>query len=157
MLQINSLLKFSAVCPFLGHSTTSSLRNAASTNILTTTAMKCPMMGPKLAQISYARTYASVAGTQEVEAIHKVSFSRSKINGIELTFQQKDIPFDPRGAPSGKCPHAKAARQAAAIAQREADAKMAASKPAASSHMAPGSFNYQSFYEVELEKKHQDK
>jgi 5-aminolevulinate synthase len=72
MLQINSLLKFSAVCPFLGHSTTSSLRNAASTNILTTTAMKCPMMGPKLAQISYARTYASVAGTQEVEAIHKV-------------------------------------------------------------------------------------
>lgn len=78
MLQINSLLKFSAVCPFLGHSTTSSLRNAASTNILTSTAMKCPMMGPKLAQISYARTYASVAGTQEVEAIHKVSFWRSE-------------------------------------------------------------------------------
>ena len=82
MLQINSLLKFSAVCPFLGHSTTTSLRSAASTNInnvsqLTATAMKCPMMGPKLAQISHARSYASVAGTQEVEAIHKVSVLRS--------------------------------------------------------------------------------
>ena len=39
--------------------------------------MKCPMMGPKLAQISHARSYASVAGTQEVEAIHKVSVLRS--------------------------------------------------------------------------------
>jgi hypothetical protein len=35
------------------------------------------MMGPKLAQISHARTYASVAGNQEVEAIHKVSFHDS--------------------------------------------------------------------------------
>lgn len=75
-------------------------------------------------------------------------------------FQQKDIPFDPRSAPSGKCPHAKAAREAAAIAQKEADAKAAmqeAAKAPSSSHMATGSFQYQRFYETELEKKHQDK
>jgi hypothetical protein len=33
----------------------------------------------------------------------------------------------------------------------------AQAKPSTSSHMAPGSFNYQSFYELELEKKHKDK
>lgn len=76
-MQVSSLLKFSAVCPFLGHSTTSSLRTLAGSNAnnasqLTATAMKCPMMGPKLAAISQARTYASVAGNREVEEIHKV-------------------------------------------------------------------------------------
>lgn len=80
MMQVNSLLRFSAVCPFLGHSTTSSLRTMASNNAnnvsqLTASALKCPMMGPKLAAISHARTYASVAGSKEVEAIHKVSIS----------------------------------------------------------------------------------
>ena len=77
-MQVNSLLRFSAVCPFLGHSTTSSLRTMAansanSTSQLAASAMKCPMMGPKLAAISQARTYASVAGSKEVEEIHKVS------------------------------------------------------------------------------------
>jgi hypothetical protein len=46
------------------------------------------------------------------------------------------------------------------MAQREADAKAAAMRGAAApstSQMASGSFNYQSFYELELEKKRQDK
>jgi hypothetical protein len=47
------------------------------------------------------------------------------------------------------------------MAQREADAKIAmqeaAKAPSSSSHMAAGSFQYQKFYETELEKKHQDK
>jgi 5-aminolevulinate synthase len=65
------------MCPFLGHSTAGSLRTLATTgstnaSALTSTAMRCPMMGPKLAAIAQARTYASVAGTREVEEIHKV-------------------------------------------------------------------------------------
>lgn len=47
------------------------------------------------------------------------------------------------------------------MAQREADAKVAmqeaAKAPSSSSHMAAGSFQYQKFYETELEKKHKDK
>lgn len=47
------------------------------------------------------------------------------------------------------------------MAQREADTKAAmqeaAARPSTSAHMAAGSFNYQSFYELELEKKHKDK
>lgn len=46
------------------------------------------------------------------------------------------------------------------MAQKEADAKAAmqeAAKAPSSSHMAAGSFQYQRFYENELEKKHQDK
>lgn len=84
MMQVNSLLRFSAVCPFLGHSTTSSLRTMAASNghntsQLAASAMKCPMMGPKLAAISHARTYASVAGNKEVEEMHKVSSDRPPI------------------------------------------------------------------------------
>jgi 5-aminolevulinate synthase len=52
--------------------------NANNVSQLTASAMKCPMMGPKLAAISHARTYASVAGSKEVEAIHKVSLSHTK-------------------------------------------------------------------------------
>lgn len=49
------------------------------------------------------------------------------------------------------------------MAQKEADAKAAMQESAkapsssTSSHMAPGSFQYQRFYKTELEKKHQDK
>jgi 5-aminolevulinate synthase len=64
--------------------------------------------------------------------------------------QDKSIPFDLKS--EDRCPHAKAARDAAALAQREADIKAshAGSVPS-------GVFNYQTFYEAELEKKHKDK
>lgn len=78
-MQVTSLLRFSAVCPFLGHSTPASLRalatvSGSNASALTSTALQCPMMGPKLAQIGQQRGYASVAGSREVEEIHKVSF-----------------------------------------------------------------------------------
>lgn len=71
--------------------------------------------------------------------------------------QQKDIVFDPAGTPAGKCPHAKAARAAAATAQREADVKAAPKEPQAASKAPAGVFNYEQFYQAELDKKHKDK
>lgn len=89
-MQVTSLLRFSGVCPFLGHATPNSLRalattNAATANVsnLTVSAMKCPMMGPQLAKISHARSYASVAGNREVEEIHKVGCISSVFWSIE--------------------------------------------------------------------------
>ncbi|KAK4687750.1 5-aminolevulinate synthase, partial [Tremellales sp. Uapishka_1] len=106
-------------------------------------------MGPKLAQIAQsragaARGYASVAGSREVEEIHK----------------KKNVPFSATATPTGKCPHAKAAAEASAVAQKEADAKahFVSHLSASQAAVTPsGTFNYQGFYERELEKKHQDK
>ncbi|WVQ98911.1 5-aminolevulinic acid synthase [Kwoniella sp. CBS 9459] len=132
-MQVTSLLRYSGVCPFLGHSTANSLRTLASTggsntvSSLTAKAMTCPMMGPKLASISTARAYASVAGSKEVEEMHK----------------QKNVQFNPASAEAAKCPHAKAAQEVAAKAKKDAH--------------AAGAFDYQNFYESELEKKHKDK
>ncbi|WWC69247.1 5-aminolevulinic acid synthase [Kwoniella pini CBS 10737] len=130
-MQVTSLLRYSGVCPFLGHSTANSLRSMASTNVnsnvssLTAKAMTCPMMGPKLASISQARSYASVAGNKEVEAMHK----------------QKNVRFN--NAEAAKCPHAQAAREAAVNVKETA--------------RTAGRFDYQSFYDAELQKKHKDK
>ncbi|WVR05372.1 5-aminolevulinic acid synthase [Kwoniella sp. DSM 27419] len=131
-MQVTSLLRYSGVCPFLGHSTANSLKSLATTNannasLLTAKAMSCPMMGPKLASISTARAYASVAGSKEVEAMHK----------------QKNVPFNPASAEAAKCPHAKAAQDAAVKANKDA--------------RSAGTFDYQNFYEAELDKKHKDK
>ncbi|WWD16157.1 5-aminolevulinic acid synthase [Kwoniella shandongensis] len=132
-MQVTSLLRYSGVCPFLGHATAGSLRNLASTTTnhnvssLTAKAMTCPMMGPKLAGMAAARSYASVAGSREVEEMHK----------------KKNVPFNPASAEAAKCPHAKAAQDVATKAQRDAKAS--------------GVFDYQNFYETELEKKHKDK
>lgn len=68
--------------------------------------------------------------------------------------QVKDITFDADSA--DRCPHANAARQAAALAEKEASKARTATAQSATSPSA-GTFNYQSFYEVELEKKHADK
>ncbi|KAL1411051.1 mitochondrial 5-aminolevulinate synthase [Vanrija albida] len=147
-MHVSNLLRYSSVCPFLGHSTPATLRNLASVGAstgataLTAKAIQCPMMGPQLMakKRAAARGYASVAGNRDVEQIHK----------------SKDIPFNPAGTPTGKCPHAKAASEAASIAQREADLKAAAvEKPSAK---APASgFDYETFYQGELDKKHKDK
>lgn len=77
-MQVTQLLRFSGVCPFLGHSTPTTLRALASSkattgSALTAKAIQCPMMGPTLVAKSASRGYASVAGNREVEAIHKVS------------------------------------------------------------------------------------
>ncbi|ORX33778.1 pyridoxal phosphate-dependent transferase [Kockovaella imperatae] len=135
-MSVNSLLRFGAVCPFLGHTTPQTLGALAKTHgvnnmsSLTTSALRCPMMGPKLAQMAQARAFASVAEPKEVAEIHR----------------SKDIKYDPSQA--DKCPHAKAAKEAAEKAEREH--KLSTSDKAAA-------FDYQGFYHTELDKKHQDK
>jgi 5-aminolevulinate synthase len=80
--------------------------------------------------------------------------------------QNKDIPFThPTSGDPGKCPHAKAAAQAAAIAASEAQAAKkagltkptSAQKPSTLNTSTKKTFGYSSFYESELEKKHKDK
>lgn len=71
--------------------------------------------------------------------------------------QSKNVPYDPTGAPSGKCPHAKAARDAAALAQSEVDKAAAVDVQSVRNTAAPGTFDYGTFYETELDKKHKDK
>ena len=78
-MQVTSLLRYSGVCPFLGHSTASSLRSLASktsnnVSSLTYTALTCPVLGPNLAAISHARAYASVANPRDVAELHKVRY-----------------------------------------------------------------------------------
>ncbi|KAL7424203.1 mitochondrial 5-aminolevulinate synthase [Cryptotrichosporon argae] len=150
-MQVTSLLRYSSVCPFLGHSTPTTLRALAAAPAghpavsgLTAKAMACPMMGPSLAARAQARSYAAVAGNKDLEEFHK----------------KKDIPFDP--ATPAKCPHAKAAREAAAVAQAEADVKASSgasttSSTTAARKPATGAFDYETFYQAELEKKHKDK
>ena len=78
-MSVNTLLRFSSVCPFLGHTSPQTLRALAKTHgvnnmsSLTARAMKCPMMGPKLAAIAQARAFASVAEPKEVAEMHRVS------------------------------------------------------------------------------------
>jgi hypothetical protein len=79
-----------------------------------------------------------------------------------LLDQKKDIPFaHPSSGDPAKCPHAKAAAQAAAVAASEASAlklaRRAAPQVALSNAAQGATFKYSSFYESELEKKHKDK
>jgi len=80
-MQVNTLLRFSGVCPFLGHASPATLRTLAKTHgvsnmsSLTTRALACPMMGPQLAAIGQARAYASVAANKDIAEMHNVSAS----------------------------------------------------------------------------------
>ncbi|KAJ7499171.1 pyridoxal phosphate-dependent transferase [Mycena latifolia] len=190
MDKLSSLTRFKAACPFLGRTQTSTLRtlctNASprfpSISVLTERATKCPVMGPALnvRGKELVAGYASVAGVQDVDQIHKNQ-------GVSV----------PAGATIEMCPHASAARAAARTASDLASAaakkaepvqdtakaaaaagcpfhkagapmpaehppvpNAAASASAAAAH-APApprvGFNYEGFYVSELEKKHQDK
>jgi len=102
-----------------------------------------------------------------------LSFPRTSIrlscssSARRLFDQNKDIPFThPTSGDPGKCPHAKAAAQAAAIAASEAQAVKKAKSTApvtqavkSTTATAAGkhTFGYSNFYETELEKKHKDK
>ncbi|KAK7060341.1 mitochondrial 5-aminolevulinate synthase [Paramarasmius palmivorus] len=182
MDKLSSLSRFKASCPYLGRTKTSTLRTLCtstsprfpSISLLTERATKCPVMGPALNVRSkeIAAGYASVAGNQDVDKIHREQ-------GIHV----------PVGASIEMCPHASAARAAArtaedlaAAAQKKRTKKAADSQAKASGcpfHKAgtsqgaaktlafnpstPGSssihggFNYEQFYSDELDKKHKDK
>ena len=97
-MQVTSLLRYSNVCPFLGHSTPSSLRSLATTtsynvSSLTSTAMRCPMMGPNLAAIAQVRAYASVANPIDVAAIHKVCLIMFIISRSDLKLDRSKMIF----------------------------------------------------------------
>lgn len=80
-----------------------------------------------------------------------LDFKSSRSNFTHI-LQNKDIVFDPTGTPAGNCPHAKAARDAAVAATREpaVDRATHVKKPV-------NGFDYDTFYQVELNKKHKDK
>ncbi|KAF7301487.1 5-aminolevulinate synthase [Mycena indigotica] len=169
MDKLSTLTRFKAHCPFLKTTQTSALRTLCtsasprfpSISALTERATKCPVMGPALnvRGQELVAGYASVAGAGDVAQIHKEK-------GITV----------PAGATVEMCPHASAARAAArtasdlaAAAVNKAEAKgcpfhtagaqMPADHPKvpqAAAKPARVGFNYESFYENELDKKHQD-
>jgi len=99
-------------------------------------------MGPALAlrssQIAQgARSYASVASNADINTIHQ---------------QQGVFPTPGQGV----CPHAKAGREAAEKAEKLAMMVNDKKAKAASTSKA-GLFDYEAFYDHELEKKHKDK
>ena len=183
MSRLSTLSSFKPLCPFLQRTQTSQLRSLCTSSsprfpaisALTERATKCPVMGPALdvRGKQLAAGYASVAGQADVEKIHQDQ-------GITI----------PPNATVEMCPHAKAARDAARIAEdlaaaaasKQQPAKKAGGctfhaaqaqaqdKPAAApketvataakkgkSPKAAGGFDYEKFYEEELDKKHQDK
>lgn len=171
--KLSSLAKYTASCPFLGRTKTSTLRTLCtsassrypSLSKLTEKATKCPVMGPALQVRSgqLVAGYASIAGNAEVNSMHHHK-------GVFPTHTGENI---------DKCPHASKALAAARMAEDLAKAKKqksakAAPKPSSSKAAAgcpfhseatteaakatatAGGFNYEQFYLTELEKKHQD-
>lgn len=176
MDKLSSLTRFKASCPFLGKTKNATLRNLStstsprfpSLSALTERATGCPVMGPALNTRSQqiVAGYASVAATGDVDKIHHDQ-------GV----------FPPPGATIEMCPHASAARAAArmaddlAAAARQKEKQSLAKKTKAASVAAAavgcpfhqkaaeaakpkvatlGTFNYESFYVNELDKKHKD-
>lgn len=154
------LARFKAACPFLARTKASTLRSlstvasarAPALSKLTVKATKCPVMGPALsirsAQIhNSAAGYASVA---ELEQVHRNE-------GIVFPVGH---PHTAAGA--SMCPHAKAAQAAASLAQEFANSHKkgnlaSASAATTNAPKTPGGFDYEKFYQDELEKKHKDK
>lgn len=177
MDKLSSLARFKNACPFLGTTKTATLRALCtsssarypSLSLLTERATKCPVMGPALNIRSkeIAAGYASIAGNEDVDKIHKAK-------GVTPPF----------GATVEMCPHASRARAAARMAEELAAANSKehgcasiAEQAAAAgcpfhkkvggventadtgvkSATTTGSvFNYEKFYEDELDKKHKD-
>ena len=180
MDKLSSLARFANACPFLGSAKPSTLRmlctNASprfpSLSLLTERATNCPVMGPALNIRSkdIAAGYASIAGNEDVEKIHK---------------EQGVVP--PPGATVEMCPHASKARAAARMAAELAAAASGDSRSVSEQAAAAGcpfhtatpakvnpaaftpaavnpapvpansKFDYEKFYADELDKKHQDK
>lgn len=152
------LARFKGACPFLARTKSSTLRSlstatsarAPALSKLTVKATKCPVMGPALAirtaQIhNSAAGYASVAGAAELEQLHRKE-------GVVFPFGHPQT-----AAGASMCPHAKAAQAAASLAREFARTHKKAQPIATAAPKTPGGFNYEQFYQDELEKKHQDK
>jgi len=177
MDKLSSLARFANACPFLGNAKPSTLRmlctNASprfpSLSLLTERATNCPVMGPALNIRSkeIAAGYASIAGNEDVEKIHKA---------------QGVVPSP--GATVEMCPHASKARAAARMAAELTAAASRDSRSVSEQAAAAGcpfhtakvnpaevtpaavnpapvpthsKFDYENFYADELDKKHNDK
>lgn len=174
--------RFKAVCPYLGRTKSSTLRSLStnasarypSISRLAAKATGCPVMGPALSTTStqIVKGYASVAGTTS-------GASPSDPEVVRL-HQQQGVSM--AGGDVTKCPHASAAREAARVAEQLATAarkkataaahkKEAAqcpfhaqaqkvAKPAAEPEVCTAKnkvgFDYEKFYNTELDKKHND-
>lgn len=161
----SQLRAFRRMCPYLGRTSPATLRTMSTTSIAGVTRLRiraqaCPVLGSALTMESQPaaadkRQYASMAGPAEIDEIHRRS-------GV-----------DARSTGAGVCPHAALARAAAdqvaqeraklnkAAAARPAVRKVPEAVPAAPVSHAKAAqregFNYERFYEAELDKKHQDK
>jgi len=117
-------------------------------------AQACPILGSALQPLepaAEARGYASEAGQREIDAIHRASGVK---DGVKVM----------GGAAGNVCPHAGKAMAAAEMVAVEAKRAKAAAQAMAkrtpvvhSKASKKHGFNYDKFYETELEKKHQDK
>ena len=148
---------YKKACPFLKRTSSSSLRHLSVGNGLRLKATGCPVLSPVLAQREaeinqmptlQKRGYAAVADRSSIDEIHR-----------------KEGIISGRG---GVCPHASAAKAASQKAQSFAAAaeegvpqtlaNMQEATPyVPSAHVKKGRFDYASFYNEELQKKHRDK
>ncbi|EPQ59574.1 tetrapyrrole biosynthesis, 5-aminolevulinic acid synthase [Gloeophyllum trabeum ATCC 11539] len=184
MDRLSSLSRFKGMCPYLGRTKQSTLRSLCTAtspkyptlNKLTEKATQCPVLGPVLSVRSkqVVAGYASLAGTADVKKIHEQK-------GVHLpdNAASADISMCPHASAAARAARmaedlAAAKRKAAAKAAHAGQAKGDATAAAAAAagcpfHAAaaeaskapkkqakPGLFDYEKFYNEEIEKKHKD-
>jgi len=144
-------------CPFIRRTSSAALRSYSVDNRLRIKATGCPVVGQAMLEreaeikqlpASQKRGYAAVADRSSIDEIHR---KQGVISGKS----------------GGVCPHASAAKEASSKAQAFANAAENGSMPVAaiqeqkayvpSAHVKKGRFDYASFYNEELDKKHRDK
>lgn len=183
MDKLAGLARYTNKCPFLGRTNTPALRTLCTSTSpgfpaisqLTERATGCPVMGPALTTRSVQQVawYASVAGNADVQRIHQ---SKGIFPGAPASMA--DIGKCPHASAAREAARTAEALAAAAAATKKkeqeaiaAHAAAAASKGAApagcpfhkpaetskaTATSVPKGFNYDHFYDAELEKKHKD-
>ncbi|KAG0147661.1 hypothetical protein CROQUDRAFT_132413 [Cronartium quercuum f. sp. fusiforme G11] len=138
-LATHQLRLFKQMCPFLARTSPTTLRQMSTTSVMGITRLRiraqaCPILGPVL---SFKRQQDVSDGSR----------SYAKSTNYDPVQHASKTPM------AGSCPHAAAAGHRAPILANVATSKSTAHKEAGDSKL----FDYEEFYEAELEKKHQDK
>lgn len=187
MDKLSTLSRFKASCPFLGRTKTSTLRNLCtststrfpSISLLTERATNCPVMGPALSVRSkeIVAGYASMAGNSDIEQIHKekgvnipvdasvemcphASAARAAARmADDLAHAAKGKEISSKAAAAAGCPFHKAALEQTVKATGVAPhpVPVSTASTSVSSSTRTGAYDYEAFYNTELEKKHKDK
>ncbi|KAJ4472229.1 pyridoxal phosphate-dependent transferase [Lentinula aciculospora] len=183
MDKLSTLSRFKASCPFLGRTKTSTLRNLCtstsarfpSISLLTERATNCPVMGPALTVRSkeIVAGYASMAANSDIDQIHRekgvnvpadanvemcphASAARAAARmADELAHAAKGKEISSKAAAAAGCPFHKAALENTVKAATPAPHPVPAATASTSAHT--GVYDYEAFYNNELEKKHKDK